>query len=360
MINGHYWTGGIPFPNSPVWSSPIPANPKQLPNSAAIVAAQFPGAVNASGSNVHGQEAGQYDYGHPAYYATASDPVITWICNQYCNAPDNGGVPKSFHIPAKARPAGGSDAHMAIIQPDGTSIELWATYQQNGGAISRDWQNGDVVTAGNVSNAGNIYTGTGQFTVGPGADAMNSSILAGQITPAELIAGQINHAIFVTGLCAIGAQYPAPPGSATGQCGSGVGPPLGGREQYTVPCATTQASTVLQPWEKAILCALNIYGGYMGDDASGGIGFVGMGIGISENAEAGYQYGLITPSGIGDDLTPLVAAQGWSNTLIIPNTFTGLRIYSDHIDGNGQWIPPGVDFLHNTIWLQPCVTQQTC
>jgi hypothetical protein len=355
--NGHYPPVGTQlYAKTSVWNQVIPPNPKPLANSAAIVAAQFPGTVaNASGNEIRGQEGGQYDYSHVAVYAASTDVLIHTACNQYCPTTPVGDI----LIPAKARPAGGSDAHLVDIQPDGTEIDMWACY---GGIPTGTgvWQTGATITCGNVSNAGNLFTGPGQDAVGPGADAMNSALLAGLITPAEIISGQINHALFITGQCAVGMQFPAPPGSGTDKCTSGVGPPLGGREQYTVPCATTQQSTVLAPWEKAILCALNVYGGYMGDDGGGGVNFTGIGVGLGgENAEEGYQWGLISSTGVGDDLTPMIASSGWTS-INIPSTLTMLRVFSNHIDSTGAWDPPGVNFKANIIWLDPCVTQKTC
>lgn len=355
--NGHYPPrGSVLYAPTSVWNQVLPANPKLLSNSAAIVSAQFQTIDNQSGSEMHGQEAGQYDYSHVAYYASSSDVLIHTACNQYCPTTPVGDI----LVPAKARPAGGSDAHMISVQPNHHEIDMWACYLQNGGPISRDWQGGDTLTCGNVSDAGDLFTGPGQDAVGPGADAMNSALLAGQIFPAELISGQINHALFVTGQCAVGMQFPAPPGSSTDPCTSGVGPPLGGRMQYTVPCATTKQNTALMPWEVGVLCALNIYGGYMGDDGGGGTNFTGLGVGIGgENAEAGFQFGLISPTGIGDDLVAM-APQGWTNSLTIPNTLTSVRWYSNHIDNNGHWLPPGVTFKNHIVWLDPCVTQKTC
>ena len=347
FANGRdYATTFRPFAASSVWNMRVSANPTIAANSAAIVAHQFP---NGGASDiVRANEAGQYDYYHPRFFAASSDPLVRVVCNQYCGASDNGGVPTQIHIPAKARPAGGSDGHFDIVQPDGTDISMWTAQRPSG-----DWTNGSTVTAGNVANCGSFTTGQGWLPGGPGPTAAGYCDNAGVVTAAELLAGQINHAIFVTGECAVGNQYPVENGGSTQQCTSGVGPPLGGREWYDVPCATTQANSALRPWEKAILCALNQYGGYMGDNGSGGSYFTG-GVGPEmESEEPWYDYygpGYTSPFAA-------LASQNWTS-ISIPSAypgFTGTRWI-----GADPWRPAGVDFASHIHWLDACSARGTC
>ena len=235
-----------PYASSSVWNTPISSRPTFLPNSAAIVAAQFPGGRNPI--PVHSTEAGQYDYNHPRFFANSSDPLVHIVCTKYCGAPDNGGVPQEIRIPAKARPAGGADAHFDVVQPNGTEIDMWATYGSPGSSTTwnaphdmqtRNWQTGDTLTASNIANCGSFSAGQGWLQVGPGSTAAGYCTNAGVVTAAELLSGHIDHAVFVGAQCAIGNQYPVEGGGSTGQCPSRVGPPLGGREWYDVPCATT-------------------------------------------------------------------------------------------------------------------------
>jgi hypothetical protein len=172
------------------------------------------------------------------------------------------------------------------------------------------------------------------------------------ITAAELVAGQIDHAIFLTGGCAVGSQYPVENGGSTGQCAGGVGPPLGGREWYDVPCATTQANSALHPWEKAILCALNQYGAYLGDNDGSGPTFTGINA-ETESEEPWYDYN-------GPNYTSpfaALASQGWS-TISIPNvrgSASGVRWV-----GADPWRPAGVNFAAHIHWLAPCSAQGSC
>jgi hypothetical protein len=340
-----YSTSFVPYASNSVWNTPVSTHPTYLSSSAAIVAAQFPGGNNTQ--TIRANEAGVYDYSHPRYFASNADPVVALRCTLYCGAPDNGGVPATAHIPALARPALGSDAHIDVVQADGTEICAWGVTQPGA-----NWATGQTLTALNIANCGSFSSGAGWLSNGPGPTAAGFALQSGIITAAELIAGQINHAIFITGQCAIGSQYPSEPGASTDQCTSGLGPPLGGREWYDVPCSTTQANSALRPWEKAILCAMNIYGGYMGDDVGGGSTFTGTGAGV-ESEEPWYAY---QGPGYTSPFAPL-AAQGWGtiHMLNVIGNQSGTRWV-----GADPWQPAGVNFAAHIHWLDPCSARGAC
>jgi hypothetical protein len=330
-----------PYGATSVWNRRVSDHPAIAPFSEAVVSHQFPSGKNDG--PFRSVEAGKWDYGHPIFYASPSDPLVHTRCNQYC-----GTFPAQIRIPAKARPAGGSDAHFDIIQPDGTEISMWATY----GTPGRDWQTGDTVTAGNISNCGSFFTGPGTIFEGAGPTAGGACLRAGQITAAELLAGHIDHALFAIGACAQGRQYPAPPEANTHACTSGIGPPLGGREWYDVPCETTQANSSLQPWEKAILCALHDYGAYMEDTNDRGRPyFVGIGVYGTESIEQAFDYGQPDPFAA-------LASQGWTS-LTIPDVDKHGTARQRWV-GADVWNPPGVDFPRHIHWLAPCSAQGTC
>ena len=117
----------VPYASGSVWNTPVSTHPTYLSSSGAIVAAQFPGGNNTQA--IRANEAGVYDYSHPRYFASNADPVVALRCTLYCGAPDNGGVPATAHIPALARPALGSDAHIDVVQADGTEICAWGVTQ---------------------------------------------------------------------------------------------------------------------------------------------------------------------------------------------------------------------------------------
>jgi hypothetical protein len=378
LQNGQeYPTTFVPYAKSSVFNAPVSQSPQFLANSGAIVAAQFPNPAN-SGTWVRATEAGVNDYTHPLFFATTADPVVTLVCTQYCNAPDNGGVPKTAYVPALARPAGGTDAHITVVQPDGTEIDGFACFGSPGSTSSysnphsdmqsRNWQSGDTLTCANIANLGDFANGLGYMRSGPGSTAADIALGSGVVTAAELIAGRIDHALNIGGQCAIGVQFPAPMDASTKQCSSGVGPPLGGREWYDVPCATTQADGNLRPWEKAILCALNVYGGYFGDSGGGGINFTG---GVSpqfESEETWRDYnGTGTNNATYTSPFAALASQGWQSLTIsnVLGSSSGKRWGYPGSNANNDWIP--IDENGNPInwaahihWLAPCSAQGSC
>ena len=345
--NAHdYPANFTPYAASSVFNAKVSAHPKYLADSAAIVALQFPAGRNPN--PVRATEAGQFDYNHPWYFATATDPVVTLRCTTYCGAPDNGGVPATIHVPAKARPARGTDGHFDVVQADGTEISMWGAKQPAG-----DWTPGDTITAQNVANCGSFTSGPGWLRIGPGATAAGFCTNAGIVTAAELIDGTIDHALFVVGPCAVGTQYPAERTAGTGRCTSGLGPPLGGREWYDVPCAATRANGALEPWEKAILCALNVYGAYVADDNAAAEHYTGGVTPMLESEEPWYDF---DGPGYTSPFAPL-AAQGWY-TRSIPGAVgssPGTRWV-----GAAPWNPPGVDWEAHIHWLAPCSAEGTC
>lgn len=341
------WTA---YAQASVWNTKIPANPKLASYSAAVVARQFPGGSNPDTARAN--EAGQYDYAHPRFIATTNDLLLTVKCTQYCAA----GVPARMYVPPKARPAGGGDGHFDVVQPDGTEITAWGCASPDGSYHNypaRNWQTGDAVTCGAIVNGGSIATGPG-YVQSNGPTAAGYNTVAGTVTAAELIAGQINHATFIVGACAIGAQYPSEPGASTDPCTSGVGPPLGGREWYDVPCATTQANGALRPWEKAVLCALNTYGAYLGDDYAGGATFTGGLFPQVESEEPWYDF-----NGGALYVSPFaaLAAQGWS-AITIPNAMGALP--GTRWFGADPWALTSLNLAQHIHWLDACVTQKTC
>jgi hypothetical protein len=369
FANATDWaTSFMPYAATSVFNAKVSDNPTFLANSAAIVAAQFPSGLQVS---VRSTEAGQYDYSHPRYFATTSDPVVKLVCNQYCGAPDNGGVPATAYIPAVARPAGGSDAHFDVVQPNGTDITMWAAECGPSGCTSYgqpndmqgNWTAGSTLTAGNIANCGSFTSGLGYLVTGPGPTAADFCTNAMVITAAELIAGRINHAMSTGAQCAIGTQFPAAAGSSTQQCTSGVGPPLGGREWYDVPDATTNA-TNLQPWEKAILNALHDYGAFFGDNGSGGANYTGGFAGQVESEEPWRDYnGTGTNKATYTSPFALLAAQGWipvsiSNAI---GTASGTRWIG--ADPWNIWTELGeteAQFASHIHWLDPCSARGTC
>jgi hypothetical protein len=195
---------------------------------------------------------------------------------------------------------------------------------------------------------GNFFTGAGQLPASTSGNTTAGGACegAGVLSPQQLIAGHINHALFLITNCANGNVYPAETGSNTDRC-SGTGPALGARLWYDVPDATTEADAALHPWEKAILEALHDYGGYVMDDVNGGA--IGQGVQfVPESEEPAYRYGS------GDQWSGL-AAQGWSSAAI-PGAPSGYLRWT----GADPWTPGGVNLNAHLHVLNVCVTQGSC
>ena len=306
----------VPYgPTSP-WNLRVGASPKIASYSAQVIAQEF---ADGNTMPVRSQEAGKYDYGHPIYFATAQDPLVNLQCTQYCGA----AYPKSMRVPAIARPAGGSDSHMAVIQPDMTEIDMWFVTKPTG-----NYASGQTIVAGNVANCGSYVTGSG-FAADIGSTAGQACLGAGLLQASELASGTINHALLLGAQCAIGTQWPTRPDASTGKCANGIGPPLGGRLW-----ADIAAPSGLEPWSAAIWNALHNYGGYLIDSSPTSPNIQGIQFSAA-SGEPSYVYGMPDPYAA-------LAKQGWSS---IPITgAVQARWY-----GADPWNPPGLrEHLH---WL---------
>jgi hypothetical protein len=266
-----------------------------------------------------------------------------------------------MQIPALARAAesngnGAGDSHIAVVQPNGIEDDLYCwnsgstpTCDQPSGGIAANWTAGAVLGPASGGDAcGNFFTGAGQLPASTSGNTTAGGACegAGVLSPQQLIAGHINHALFLITNCANGNVYPAETGSNTDRC-SGTGPALGARLWYDVPDATTEADAALHPWEKAILEALHDYGGYVMDDVNGGA--IGQGVQfVPESEEPAYRYGS------GDQWSGL-AAQGWSSAAI-PGAPSGYLRWT----GADPWTPGGVNLNAHLHVLNVCVTQGSC
>jgi hypothetical protein len=334
--NGYAWPASfVPFgPTSP-WNTRI-VNPTYTSDSAAIIAAQFPGP--GLSAPVRNDPAGQWDQAHPIYFASASDPLI----NVNCVAPYCTGIPSQIRIPARGL-FGQSlqdDSHIGVVQPDGTEYDM---YCWDGNSVScgpqqgGTWSTGQTVTPGYGAACGNIFTGSGiQPLNGSGTTAGGACESAGLLNPNELAAGAINHALFLITACTANGGVAPARNQNTNAC-PGVGPKLGYRLYYDVPDATTNANPNLKPWEKAILNALHDYGGYVMDDIGGGP-IDGTGVMFQlPSGEPALAYGL-------PDQWAQLQSQGWT-PLTVPGDQQMRWIGAD------PWNPSGVNFNQHLHYI---------
>lgn len=287
-----------------------------------------------------------YDEGHPVYVASSSDPLVNVTCTRYCDAAH----PAQIRIPAKARPGDGGDGHIAVIQPDGTEFDTWATTMP-----SRDWQNGDTITSMNAVTCGSYATGTG-FLGSSGASTVGGACLAGGlIRYSEIATGEIDHALFTTVDCATRSFYVYPaPQPFDSQC-TGGGPDVPNGAHLWLDLSDAQVAALpVTAWEKTVLRALHHYGAYVLDSGSGADRAHGLFVPWWEDDAQYSSMGKTNP------LVQWAASQGWNPNSVAPRngTFRSTTRYTFSDSWNpltsiGGWAA----HLHV---VDPCYAQGTC
>jgi len=261
---------------------------------------------------------GELDGGRPLFFSAATDPVFTVHCTENWGTCAVEGA--QIRIPDGAQPAGGSDAHLSVIdQASGWEYDFWGVESKpsGGGTLTIRW-------GGKTRIDGN----------GLGSDAVAAQYgtAAGVLRAEELASGQINHALFLGVACDSGQWvYPATKGGS--QCADPTNaPPEGTRFQLTLSDAQIQALPV-PDWKKTILTAMAHYGMIVGD--TGGTW------GIAQESEVAY-----TSVGAPD---PWVALAKQAN----------VPYYAPDQDYVFN-LADGVDWAHDLRVVQPCASQGTC
>jgi hypothetical protein len=294
----HVWPSACwrPFAATSPFNKPIPADPKIRGNSAAIVARLLstgggPGNLVAGGARAD-------NYGHPVVYSRPNDPVYTIHCTRYACDDLEG---KRVRIPVGARPVGGSDRHLAVVdQTSGYSYDFWeaGTPSGSGGTLS--------VGSGGVARVDGHGTGRALDLDGDGrlgeATAARFALLAGIVRAEELAARRIDHALFITVPC--GARQPSHVAPATKSgtlCADNTNRiPMGARLRLNMTSAGIEALDVAR-WKKTILHALRVHGAYM-SDTGGPSSF-----GVMLESDATY-----TAFGVTSRMVEFAAANDWT------------------------------------------------
>jgi hypothetical protein len=247
-----------PYADSSAFNTPIPTRTRLMHNSGRIVKRML--GFHQIEPLWIGTADTRSDYGRPAYEATAGDPVYRVRCEgRYCPMPIEG---DRIRVPAGARPAGGTDGHMAIVQPTGWEYDLYEV------KTPIDTHGGVIITNGGgrtrVDGAGTRVPG--------GATASKFGLLGGLIRAQELAAGEIDHALVFVSHC-VARRVVAPAAGRARTCAS-IGdqrrhaPPTGARFQLALTDAEITALD-LPRWKKAIVHALATYGMYLSDTGGG-------------------------------------------------------------------------------------------
>ena len=248
------WPGGCwrPYGRRSPFNRPLPARPRLAPDSNTIVE-----RLQELGGPQHlqiGTAGTPDDFAHPVAFSRRRDPLYRLRCRgRYGTCPLNG---HTIRVPARARPAAGGDAHLAVVdQRHRVEYDLWdVTSKPPRGGTLRFTYGGRTAFRGDGLRAGATAAGFG--------------LLAGAIRAAELERGRIRHALFMTVLCDAGRHvYPADdvgrPCSAIGRPDAGA-PPMGTRFQLAM--SRREIAALRAPrWTKAILLAMARYGMFVGD-----------------------------------------------------------------------------------------------
>jgi hypothetical protein len=327
------WPAGCwrPYGEASPFNRQLPASPRLDPDSAAIVS-RLVGWGKAQGLIVGQPEGNGEDYGHPSYYASPSDPLYTIHCTKWTSSCPIEGM--QVHIPALARPASGTDAHMVVIdQQGGWEYDFWQVHTQplpaSGGAID-------------ISHGGRTRWGTPDATgLGSNATAAAFGLQAGVIRAEEWEGaaaggGAIDHALFMSVRCTAGyAVYPAAPGTSGLACSSTAdAPPIGAHFYLDMSAAQIDALAV-PGWKKPILKAMARYGLFVGDTFGGSSNSFGL------SAESDVQYRSFGLAG-------RYAALGekWG-----VGTWNGAYVFD---------IASGVDWGRYLKVVDPCVAEGSC
>jgi hypothetical protein len=316
------WPSGCwrPYSVASPFNRRLPAAPRVAADSQAVVA-----RVLGFGPIRHltaGQADTPDDYSHPTYYAQPGDPVFTLHCYEasWGTCPIEG---HQIRIPDAARPAAGQDAHLTVVEQDsGWEYDLYKVRSKpaGGGLLEFRWGGRTRID------------GLGLRSGGTAAQFGN---LGGLIRAAELAAGHIDHALFMTVQCDAGRYvYPARGvGTSCAEIGqpNADAPPMGAHFQLAMSADQIDALPV-PAWKKTVLRAMATYGMFVGDTGGGSWGVM---------AQSGSTF---TSFGYPDPMVDFARANGW-----IP--------YDNLWVGN---LRDGIDWSRYLRVIDPCVSQGTC
>ena len=251
-----------PYLDGSAFDQPLRPGAPLAPDSAAVVArlaARGPpqmiyGLPSATSDPVWASG----DYQHPIYSAGWMDRASLVRCLRY-PCPELRG--RTVGVPVGARPAQASDGHLAVLEDTtGDEYDLW----QVGGkgriapALPGDGRPIRTSAGGRTGPAEDLAYG-----LGSDATAAHFGLAAGIVRAPELLAGEIDHALFLVVDCADGFVPPA--GGLGFACSRHAATPAIGT-RLRLDYSEAEIDRLNAPrWKKAVLRALARYGGYVGD-----------------------------------------------------------------------------------------------
>jgi hypothetical protein len=177
------------------WNQAVSADAAVDPSSAALVGALATEAAEEVAAG-NGPFITTSPYGVPVYRVPADQPTVPV---KLVGHPGERALRAAWHavpLPARARPAAGSDGHLVVWQPH--SDRLWEFFQlrHEGGGWRAGWGGAmrNVSADPGVYNR-HVWPGSQPWW---GASASSLSIAGGLITLEDLEAGEINHALAIS------------------------------------------------------------------------------------------------------------------------------------------------------------------
>jgi hypothetical protein len=172
-----------------VWTSRVDGSQTLDPSSPALVATLV-GMVGPEVAGGYGPWINTTSYSAPVYAVPAYQPLVPVILNnlQPFAAPLRASFAAGVPLPANAQPAAGRDAHLVVWQP--SSNTMWEFFHMR--LLSNGWNSGWGGIMQTVSQNPGYFSGALSSW---GATASALPLVGGLITPSELQAGVINHAL---------------------------------------------------------------------------------------------------------------------------------------------------------------------
>lgn len=255
-FSGHNQPGSCwrPYSDQSPFNREIPPSTPRISNSGAIAKrlASFGPPHKMAGGIADTKD----DWNHPIYFSRPDDPVYKVHCTETWGTCEVEGM--QVRIPAPARPAGGGDAQLAVIdQRSGWEYDFWQVREKpsGGGTLAVSWGGRTRIDGDGL---------------GAGATGASFGLAAGVIRPSELAAGNIDHALSMVVRCSSGTSlWPADrratgtPCSARGESNANA-PAIG--QHFYLDMSNAEIKQLPDPaWQKTILRAMARYGMFVED-----------------------------------------------------------------------------------------------
>jgi hypothetical protein len=243
------WPGSCwrPYGADSPFNRRVPPDPTVVPNSQAIVDRVL--AMGPIAPLVVSPDAAS-DWYHPVYYSAPTDPLFTVHCTRPWGRCEVEGM--TVRIPDAARPADGSDAHLAVVdRTTGWEYDFWRVQDKpsGGGTLTIGWGGQTRIDGDGL---------------GSDATAAHFGLLAGIIRAPEMARGRIDHALFMMVGCT-SHQIVYPAGGYAADCADQTDAPAVGQHFWLEMTEAEIEALDLPDWKQTILVALSRYGAYVGD-----------------------------------------------------------------------------------------------